>query len=150
MSMNKIILSNSIKVYLLIVGFYFVMKLIGMSDILEFRMFNIFFVLWGVNNAIKTNIFENLDNSYLTNLSIGFSTSVFSVIAVIASMIVYVSFVDHHLLVLLETASMWGSNLTLPKVVFAMTIEGMASSVISSFLIMQYWKKHKINSLVNP
>ena len=150
MKTSKIILQFALKTFSLIVGFYFVMKLIGLADVLEFRIFNIVFVLWGVNSAIKTNLEKNLDNTYLTNLYIGFSTSALTVISTIVAMITYVTFVDQHLLVLLETASMWGSGLTLPKVVFAMTIEGMASSVISSFLIMQYWKKHKINSLVRP
>ncbi|MDB4297581.1 hypothetical protein N9901_02375 [Flavobacteriaceae bacterium] len=150
MTNQKIILKNSLKIYSAIVGFYLFMKIIGMADILEFRVLNILFVIWGINSAIKANIHENFDNSYLTNLSIGFSTGILAIISVIASMIVYVHFVDAELMILLENSSVWGSSLTLPKVVFAMTIEAMASCVISTFILMQYWKKHKINSLINP
>lgn len=149
MTNQKIVLKNATKIYVSIVGFYFFMKLIGMADIIEFRMLNILFVIWGINSSIKNNIDYNLDNNYLTNLSIGFSTGLLGILGVIGSMAFYVSIVDDSLITTLQQTSFWGNNLTLPKIVFSMTVEAMASCVISTFVLMQYWKKHKINSLVN-
>jgi len=47
----------------------------------------------------------------------------------------------------MENSFIWGNNLSLGLILFAILIEGLASSVICSFLIMQYWKKHKIESV---
>ncbi|ANW96188.1 hypothetical protein AXE80_07810 [Wenyingzhuangia fucanilytica] len=148
MTNQKIVFKNAAKIYVAIVGFYFFMKLIGMSDIIEFRILNILFVIWGINSSIKNNIFQNMDNNYLTNLSIGFSTGLLGILGVITSMVIYITLIDDSLMMTLQTTSFWGNNLTLPKVVFSMTIEAMASCVISTFILMQYWKKHKIESLI--
>ncbi|MGY5354226.1 hypothetical protein [Wenyingzhuangia sp. IMCC45467] len=148
MTNQKIVLKNAAKIYLAIVGFYFFMKLIGMADIIEFRMLNILFVIWGINSSIKNNIYQNMDNNYLTNLSIGFSTGLLSILGVIASMALYVTLIDDSLIMTLQQTSFWGNHLTLPKIVFSMTVEAMASCVISTFILMQYWKKHKIESLI--
>ncbi|WP_139958024.1 hypothetical protein [Flavicella sediminum] len=146
MKTGKIITNHALKIYLGIVFFFFLMKLLNLEHLVQLRMFNFLFVVWGVNAAIKKNIFGNLDNSYLTNLSIGFSTALFAVIAVSISLIVYSMAIDDAVIVLMEKSMLWGNNLTLGHVVFAILIEGMASSVICSFLIMQYWKKHKLNT----
>lgn len=148
MTNQKIVFKNASKIYLSIIGFYFFMELIGMADIIELRILNILFVIWGINASIKNNIETNMDNNYLTNLSIGFSTGLLGVLAVIISMALYVSWIDDSLINLLQQTSFWGNNLTLPKIVFSMTVEAMASCVISAFVLMQYWKKHKIDSLV--
>ena len=111
------------------------------------RLLNFLIVVWGVNSAIKQNLYKNHNNTYLTNLSIGFSTSFFAVLAVAFSLIFYITFIDYGLLIIMENSSVWGHNLSLGKVVFAILIEGLASSVICTFIIMQYWKKYKTNIL---
>jgi len=145
MDTSKIIINNALKIYLGIVIYFFVMKLLGLENITKLRLLNFLIVVWGVNAAIKQNIFKNHNNTYLTNLSIGFSTSVLAVISVAISLIFYVSFINDNLLYIMENSSVWAKNLTLGKVVFAILIEGLASSVICTFIIMQYWKKYKIN-----
>ncbi|NIJ45200.1 hypothetical protein FHR24_001639 [Wenyingzhuangia heitensis] len=146
MNTRKIIFQNAAKIYAAIVGFYFLIKLIGLTHVIELRFLNILFVLWGINTAIKTNIQQQDHNNYLNNLFTGFSTGLFAIVATIISMIIYVSFIDDSLLVMLQKSSFWGNHLNLPKIVFSMTIEATASCVISSFGLMQYWKKQNINS----
>ncbi|MGY6648377.1 hypothetical protein [Wenyingzhuangia sp. IMCC45574] len=149
MSTQRIVVKNALKIYLAIVGFYFFIKIIGLSHIVGFRFLNILFVLWGINSAIKTNIFKRYDNTYLSNLFIGFATSFLAVMATLVSMVLYVSFIDDSLLTMIQQSSFWGSGLNLPKILFSMTVEGIASCVISSFTLMQYWKKHKVESYVS-
>ncbi|NJB81878.1 hypothetical protein [Wenyingzhuangia aestuarii] len=146
MNTRKIIFQNAAKIYAAIVGFYFLIKLIGLTHIVELRFLNILFVLWGINTAIKTSIKEQDNNNYISNMFLGFSTGLLAIMAVIVSMTLYVSFIDDSLLLLLQKTSYWGNHLTLPKIVFSMTIEAMASCAISTFTLMQYWKKYKINS----
>lgn len=138
---------NAVKIYMGIILYFFVMKLFGLEHVVQLRLFNFFIVLWGVNSAIKSNIFKNNDNFYLSNLSIGFATAVLSVLMITFSLILYINFIEPSFMEILETSFVWGANLSLGKIVFAILFEGMASSVICTFIVMQYWKKFKIESL---
>jgi uncharacterized membrane protein YcaP (DUF421 family) len=147
MDTKKIIISNALKIYFGIVVYFFVMKILGLENITELRLLNFLIVVWGINSAIKQNLYKNHNNTYLTNLSIGFSTSFFALLAVAFSLIFYITFINNSLLHIMENSNIWGRNLTLGKVIFAILIEGLASSVICTFILMQYWKKYKINIL---
>lgn len=147
MDTSKIILNNALKIFVGIVAYFLVMKLLGLENIIELRLLNFLIVVWGINSAIKQNLHKNNNNTYLSNLSIGFSTSILAVIAVALSLIFYITFVDPKLLLIMENSMVWGKHLTLGKIVFAILIEGLASSVICTFIIMQYWKKFKVNVL---
>lgn len=143
MDTSKIIITNALKIFIGIVIYFFLMKFFKLENVIQLRALNFFIVVYGINAAIKQNLFENNNNTYLTNLSIGFSTSFFAVLAVAFALVFYVTFIDYNLLHAMGNSSIWGSNLTLGKVVFVILIEGLASSLICSFMIMQYWKKFK-------
>ncbi|TCI84391.1 hypothetical protein [Tenacibaculum sp. M341] len=144
MSNNKIILSNALLIFGGIAGFFFLTKIIGLDDVSELRLLNFVFVLWGINRAIKTNIKVNQESSYINNFSIGIGTSVLAVGFTIVGLIFYVGFIDSGLIAVLENTSFWIQNLSLPLIVFALAIEGVASSVICSFILMQYYKNYKV------
>jgi hypothetical protein len=147
MDTSKIIIRNGIKIFIGIVVYFFTMKLLGLEKITELRLLNFLIVVWGVNYAIKQNIFENGINTYLSNLSIGFSTAILAVLLVAVSLVFYISFIDNELIYLMENSRVWGNDLSLGEIIFAILIEGLASSIICTFIIMQYWKKHKVNIL---
>lgn len=144
MGTNQIIIKNALKIVLGIVIYFFAMKLFGLDTISELRFLNFLFVVWGINSAIKNNIQKNKDTFYISNLFIGVSTSVIAVGMIIIGLITYVSLIDPGFIGVLEKSFLWGSNLTLPLIIFAIAIEGIASSVICSFILMQYWKNYKI------
>ncbi len=144
MGTNQIIIKNALKIVLGIIIYFFAMKLFGLDTISELRFLNFLFVIWGINSAIKNNIQKNKDTFYISNLFIGVSTSVIAVGLVIIGLITYVSLIDPGFIAVLESSFLWGSNLTLPLIIFAIAIEGIASSVICSFILMQYWKNYKI------
>lgn len=145
---NKIIINNSLLIYSSVVAFFLLMKLLGLDNISELRFLNFFFVLFGVNRAIKTNIELNNENSYIHNLAIGFATSAIGVALTILGLIIYVNFMDSNFMIVLENSHFWGKNLNLFMVVFALTIEGIASSLICSFILMQYYKSYSINKVI--
>jgi hypothetical protein len=147
MKTNKLIFQHALKIYLGIVLFFFIVKLIGLSQIVELRIFNALFVILGVNSCIKKNVFKNLDNNYLTNLSIGFAASFLAVLATSFSLIFYTMVFDSSVITFMENSRFWGNNLSLGTVVFALLAEGFASSVICTFIVMQYWKKYKLESI---
>ncbi|WP_299159827.1 hypothetical protein [uncultured Tenacibaculum sp.] len=145
MTSTKIIINNALLIFAGIVVFFFLMKILGLENVSELRFLNFAFVLWGINRAIKTNIHKNQESLYFNNFSIGIATSVVAVALTIIGLIVYVDFINPNLMTILEDSSFWGQNLSLGLVVFALAIEGIASSVICSFILMQYYKNYKVD-----
>ena len=143
MSSNKIIFNNAMLIFTGIVCFFLVMKIFGLEDISELRFLNFAFVLYGINRAIKTNIVKNHESLYFSNFLLGIGTSIIAVALTVFGLIIYVDFIDASFMTILEQSSFWGQNLSLPLVVFALAIEGIASSVICSFILMQYYKNYK-------
>ncbi len=144
MNTKNIILNNGLKIYLGIVIFFFVMKLLRLEQFTELRLLNFIFVFWGINNAIKTNIFKNRSNNYLENLYIGFATSFLAMILLIFSLTIYLFYIDPSFIHIIENLKIWGNHLTPPLISFAIFIEGISSSVVCTFILMQYWKGYKI------
>ncbi len=149
MSINKIIIKNGLLIYGCIVIFFFLMKILNSDDVSEFRFLNFLFVLWGVNQAIKHNINYNHQDSYFNNFYVGFGTSIVGISLTILGLIIYISFIDSSFITVLENSSLWGKKLSLSMIVFALSIEGFASSVICSFILMQYYKNYKPSKSIN-
>ncbi|RKF04637.1 hypothetical protein C8N26_1310 [Tenacibaculum lutimaris] len=144
MASNRIIFSNALLIFAGIAGYFLVMKIFGLEDVAELRFLNFAFVLYGINRAIKTNIIKNHESVYFSNFLLGIGTSIVAVALTIVSLIIYVDFIDPSFMNVLEKSSFWGQKLSLPLVVFALAIEGIASSVICSFILMQYYKNYKV------
>ncbi|WP_408040933.1 hypothetical protein [Tenacibaculum amylolyticum] len=124
------------------------MKVLGLDNVAELRFLNFIFVFWGVNRAIKMNIDINHEGSYFTNFYVGFGASVIGVALTILGLMIYVQFIDPSFIIVLENSSLWGKSLSLSMVVFALAIEGIASSVMCSFTLMQYYKNYKSPDII--
>lgn len=148
MSTNKIIVKNGLLIYACIVVFFLLMKVLGLDDVSELRFLNFLFVFWGVNRAIKQNIELNDQDSYFNNFYVGFGSSIIGIALTILGLIIYVGFIDPSFITVLENSSLWGKELSLGMVVFALAIEGTASSVMCSFILMQYYKNHKSSTVL--
>lgn len=134
---------NALFIFSGIVVYFFLMRLLDLESYSGLRFLNFIFVLWGINNAIKTNIKENNETLYVRNLAIGIGTSALAVGMAIIGLIVYASFINPEFIYSIQESFLWTSELTLPLLIFALGIEGLASSVISSFILMQYYKNYK-------
>ena len=138
MTTNKIILNNALLIYILIVVFFLFMKFFGLDEVSELRYLNFLFVFYGVNRAIEMNIKSKNTSNYFDDLFVGFAASALAVAFTIIGLIVHVKFIDQSFIDVLENSNFWGQNLSLVKVVFALAIEGIASSLMCSFILMQY------------
>jgi hypothetical protein len=103
-------------------------------------------VFWGVNNAIKESIYLNKVNDYLQNLFTGLFTSIISVIFTMIAFSIYLHYIDPQFIKVVENSSLWGEKLTPSLISVAIFIEGMASSIICAFIVMQFWKNKKVPS----
>jgi len=142
MSNRKIIIKNALLITVLIGGFFFVSKLLGFADNGFLRFLNLLFVLIGIHQAIKTSIFTNKETKYTTNLGIGIQTSALAVALSIIGVIFYVEVINPDFFTTLQNSFLIGGELSIAEIVLTLVIEGFASSVIGSFIIMQFYKNH--------
>ena len=103
---------------------------------------NLFFVVIGIRKAIITNIYTNKETKYTTNLGLGIQTSAVAVLLSIIGVIGYIELINPEFLSTMNSSFFIGGDLTLAELFFTLLIEGMASSVIGSFVIMQFFKNH--------
>lgn len=142
MNTNKIIIKNAVLITLLIAGFFFLSKLFGLHDNPYLRFLNLVFVLYGTKLAITQNIDHNKETKFINNLGIGLQTSVLSVIFSIIGVIAYIEFINPSFLEVMNRSFLIGGDLSLAEVFISLLIEGMASSLIASFIVMMYYKNY--------
>ena len=142
MSTDKIIIKHALLITLLIGIFFLLCTLFGLEGNPYLRFLNIGFVIFGIYLAIKESIFKNGESKYLINLGIGIRTSAFAVILSVIGVIIYIQFIDPDFINIMNNSFLIGGNLSIPKIAITLVIEGMASSIIGSFIIMQYYKNH--------
>lgn len=137
---NQVEIKNGILIFVGIGIFFLLMDLFGLADKNYLRIFNAFIVLFGIWKTIKTN-YANGATDYLENLVSGFKTGIIGVFLGIAGLIafVYIKGGEVYLSKLSDTFFFTGKT-NLIKYCAVLFFEGIASSLIGSFAIMQYWK----------
>ncbi|PQJ82269.1 hypothetical protein [Polaribacter glomeratus] len=142
MSTKKIIITNALLITILIGGFFFLSKLLGLAGNGFLRFFNLVFVLIGIHQAIKTNIYTNKVTAFTTNLGVGIQTSALAVALSIVGVVVYLEVINPDFMQVIQNSFLIAGDLSLPEIVLTLVIEGFASSVIGSFIVMQFYKNH--------
>lgn len=142
MSTNKIISINALLIALLIGGFFFISLLLGFEENSKLRFLNLLFLLVGVHRAVKINIFKNKETNYFTNFGIGLKTGIIAVILSVLGVIIYAQVINPNFMEVLRNSSLIRGNLSIYEIIFTLMLEGVASSVIGSFIIMQFYKNH--------
>ncbi len=144
MSTIKIVLKNATIISLLIAGFFFASKLFGFEKNSFLRAFNLLFVGFGTYLAIKENVTKNKELGYFNNFGVGIQTSILAVIISIIGLILYIEVIDPNFFSVLKDTFLIAGKPSIQEFTMTLFIEGIASSVISSFTIMQYYKNYKI------
>ncbi len=142
MNRLKIITQNAILITLMIGGFFLLSKLVGLQDNPYLRFLNLIFVVIGIRRAILTNINSNKETSYIVNLGLGLQTSAIAVILSIIGVIGYIEFINPEFLTTMNQSFLIGGSLSTAEVFISLLIEGMASSLIGSFVVMMFYKNH--------
>ena len=130
------------------IGIYFLtMELLGLSDVFLLRLLNIFIVVYFVNKTIKSNYTEG-KTAYLDNIISGSLTSLIGVALSVAALLAYISMKggDTYLAKLSQNFLFGGGQPSMYQYCIGLLFEGIASSIIITFTLMQYWKDRKIKS----
>lgn len=128
------------------IGIYFlIMEVAGLTHSYYLRILNIFIVLFITNKTIKTNIQEG-KNDYLKNIISAGLTPLTGVVLSVIGLRVYIAFKGgDDYLKNLSDVFLFGNNPTVNEYCIGLLFEGIASAVIATFILMQYWRKYIVS-----
>ena len=140
-------LNNGVLIFIGIGVYFLTMELLGLSDVFLLRILNIFIVVYFLNKTIKSNYKEGKTN-YLENLISGTLTSLIGVALSVAGLLGYISIKggDAYLEKLSENFLFGGGEPSMYQYCIGLLFEGIASSIIITFTLMQYWKDRPIKN----
>lgn len=123
------------------IGIYFLfMEVLGLSDNFFLRILNVFIIFYGINRTIKANIYAG-QNDYLFNLTSGALTAFVGVILSIIGLNIYIHIQGgEEYIKTLSEAFLFGGSPSVYQYCAGLLFEGLASSAIAAFTLMQYWK----------
>ena len=138
-------LNNGILIFISIGIYFLLMELLGLSDVFYLRLLNIFIVIYFLNKTIKSNYNEG-KVAYLDNLISGSLTSLIGVFLSVVGLLIYISMKggNAYLSKLSGNFLFGGGNPTMNQYCIGLLFEGIASSIIITFTLMQYWKDHPV------
>ena len=143
---NNIELKNGILIFIGIGLFFLLMDLLGLADKNYLRILNAFIVIYGMNKSIQYN-YKQDKTAYLENLVSGFKTGVIGVFLGIVGLIIFIYLKGgESYLNKLSDTFFFGKDNNIIKYCSVLFFEGIASSLIGSFTLMQYWKDVELKS----
>jgi len=137
---NGVFIFGSISLY------FFIMELVGLSDKSYLRFLNIIIVIYFVNRTIRQIITAG-KGGYFSNFGSAIITSSIGVVLGIIGLSIYINFwkgIDYVSELSAPIIGIGVEDLTMLEYCFALFAEGLASSVVVSFIIMQYWKNRRV------
>lgn len=119
------------------------MNYIGYGHVTELRIVNILFVVLFSNLLAKRNWIDDARVEYLGNFLSVLSANIINVVLCMIGFILYTGLFDPDYISSISSGILWDANSSLAEVLIAIFFEGMASSAVVSFSVMQYWKSKK-------
>lgn len=133
--------TNGILIFVLMGIYFLIMESAKLSHIFYLRIFNIVFVVYGVNRTIKGNHDEGV-RGYFTHLMGAMMTSMIGAVLSIAALLVYLKwqggagYLNDH-----PMRYIFGSETnSVEYFCIGLFFEAAAASLAVSFCLMQYWK----------
>ncbi|WP_298222501.1 hypothetical protein [Flavobacterium sp.] len=129
---------NGLVIFLGIGVYFLIMNSLGLSDITFLRLFNILFIIYGVNKTIVSNLTEG-KREFLPDAISAFSTAFIGVVLSIAGLWIYSHMRGGDAFV--ETLSktfFFGDNPPLSTYCVYLLFEGLGSCIIVTLILMFY------------
>lgn len=125
--------------------FYFViMRLLNLHNFLELHYLNIVVLFLGLRYAIKRIILKEGEIKYFEGLKAGIVVTLISIIIFNIFMVIYETVIDPSFLEFLKENIHLGNEFSSQQTIFnvmgILTIEGLSSGFIMTFILMQYYK----------
>ncbi len=134
-------LANGFIIFLGIGVYFLILQFMGLSDQFILRIFNIVFVIYGVNRTLTQNHSDGI-RGYNTNFLSAIITSMVGAVLSVAGLLAFIEFKGGkpYLEKLSESFIFGGGELTIHQYCIGLLFESVAASLMVSFCLMQYWK----------
>ncbi|MEJ8755428.1 DUF4199 domain-containing protein [Pontibacter sp. H259] len=128
-----------------LIGYFLIMRLIGLAHILEFRFLNAVILTIGIVLALRAYKKHSQGKmGYLSGLGAAFLTSLVATLLFSAFMLLFIKGIDDSLMEVLTANRMVGERVaSTPGLVIFMVLmlEGVISGAMIGFIAMQYFKR---------
>jgi hypothetical protein len=145
-------LINGFIIYIGIAIYFLIIEYSGLADVFFLRMLNLFIVAFGINLTLKQNAQDGIPG-YFTNIISGITTSLIGAVFSVASLLTYIEYRGgtDYLETLSQGVLFGGGEVNIAYYCIGLLFEAVASSVIITFVLMQFWKNrvetiNKVNS----
>ncbi|MBC7383771.1 MAG: DUF4199 domain-containing protein [Bacteroidia bacterium] len=147
-SIRKLAFISGTFIFMGMVVYFLLMKLVGLDTTPELRLLNLVLLLIGVWCTIKYfNYKSGRHIQYFEGLSLGFTTVMISTVMFAVFIGIYLYFIDPVLLDEIKLQSpVMGKYLTPASAMISMIVEGIVSGLIIAFVMMQYFKDDSLHS----
>jgi hypothetical protein len=126
-----------------LIGYFLLMKAVGLIYILELRLLNFAFLAFWVVYAIKSYKDHYAGRiNYGEGFALGSLVSSVGVITFCIFLVLYLN-IDHEFLRYVQKNALMGGYLTPLTAAAGVSLEGIASGVIFSLASMQYFKRYQ-------
>lgn len=132
---------------LALVAYFFLMKVLGLSHIIELRIFNFLILCTGICygiNKLKKELHE--DDFYLKGLAEGILISVVSLLPFATFISFYLEYFDVALMDHIKSSVAMGEYINGLTIFFVIGMEGLASGAVITFCAMQYFKSEGVET----
>jgi hypothetical protein len=145
---NNTVLKNAFLIFLGIGLFFLLMDFLGLASKNYLRSLNAFIVLYGMHKTIKYNYTKG-KMDYFENLFSGFVTGVLGVFLGIVGLIAFIYFKggESYLNTLSNTFFFVG-EISMIQYCGVLFFEGVASCLIGSLVLMQFYNDNKIKTVI--
>lgn len=123
------------------VAYFVIMHTFNLTQHIELRVLNFFILLGGVAYAIdRTRVDEDIDFNYFNGFKAGITTSVVAVLSFTFIAFVYLKFINPEMMIAIKDTQALGKYMSVFSICAVMTIEGVASGFLATYMVMQYQK----------
>lgn len=142
----KTVLKNGIFAFAGIGVYFIIAELLGFSQSTPLRLLNFFILGYFVNRTILRG--KKLNKTFIVQFTNSFLTTILTVFLSTISLALYIHYftdTDYINSLSQPILNITSLKLSLIQFSFAIFTEGIASGVILSFGLMQYWKNRTVN-----
>ena len=132
-------LINGILIFLGIGLYFLIINALGHADLAYLRLLNIVFIFYGVNKTIRMNLLEGNTNFVKNAISAMTTCVVGIVLSIIGLLIFSYSYGGDSYIQSLSESFLFGGDPSINTYCISLFFEGIASSVIVTFMLMTYW-----------
>ncbi|MBX2941560.1 MAG: DUF4199 domain-containing protein [Cyclobacteriaceae bacterium] len=142
---NRIPESYGLRIAAGLIGFFLIMKLVGLGHIVELRLLNVFILSGGVYFALKRFKDSHADRlNYFRGLATGISTAAIGSVVFSLFLFVYMKLDTSMMQSIIENEAM-GRYMNPYIAAFIVALEGVFSGFLVTFILMNYVGSDEVN-----